>query len=275
MSFVNVGNQSAGNFINVGNFAPASAGTVSGPFSSVVGFSPSNATLFGSSFSPLSLSPVAWFRSDLGVNVVSGLVAQWNDQSGNNYNCSNASSSYQPSYSSSGGLNNLPRVTWSAPGSSQNLQNSSFTLASYPVDVFVVATCNFAAGSYNAGLFDLGDEQNFAFQEASTTYFCIYNGTIFPNTNYNTSIGASFVAEFCNLGSASSFISVNGANTATGDFGENPQSAPYLTIGCYYGMAGDNWGGDIYELIIFNHQLSTAQRHELLAYVQTRYGIIT
>ncbi len=54
----------------------------------------------GDDFSPLSLAPLAWYRSDL-VTESGGVVSAWPDQSGNGHHLTQADAGKRPAYSAS------------------------------------------------------------------------------------------------------------------------------------------------------------------------------
>jgi len=224
-------------------------------------------------FSPKILSPFAWFRSDQGVTTVSGAVSQWNDLSGDGYNVSQSISAQRPTYNTSGGINGRPRLTFPTVDGNYGLFNSSFTLAVYPVEVFVVATTTATNPTYHAIMLDLGNQNNIVYQVSGTNNLGFYNGTG-PDA-VAISVNTPFIADAYNNGDITSFITINGTTTSTGYVGITAQAATKLTIGNYNGIAagGNGFGGDIYEIIVFNYHLSSAQRTQVLNYLSSLYKI--
>jgi hypothetical protein len=227
------------------------------------------------SFSPLSLSPTAWFRSDLGISLDgSNNVETWNDQSGNGYNVTQGTSAERPAYNTSGGANGRQRLTWTE--SDMGLQNTSFSLAAYPVDIFVVATYSATLPASNGVyMIDLGSNNDVILIQSGTPNPTFYDGILLSYTNNNFTQNVPAVLEACNLGSASTFINMNGGTPTTGSTGTTAQAATSLTIGNYGGGFLLGWIGDIYEVVIFSSELSSGNRNSLLAYFTSVYGIIT
>jgi hypothetical protein len=228
------------------------------------------------SFSPLSLSPTAWFRSDLGITQSGGKVSQWNDQSGNGYNVSQSNATFQPTYSASGGPNGTPALGWTGATNSILLQNTSFTYAaqSQPTDIFVVATCNVSLPIGNgAYCVDLGSNTDVIFVATGSSTLTAYNGDLLAGAS-NITQNAAFVAELCNIQTSSSFITINGTSTSTGALGDDNQGSTDLTIG-NFGGGSNGWQGTISEVLVFNYELNSTQRAKVLSYVSSRYGITT
>lgn len=227
----------------------------------------------GSSFSPIQLNPIVWLRSDLGVTqsiTHPGNITQWNDQSGNGYNVSQGTQASQPTYVSSGGTNNLPYLNFgSTELGNANLQNTSFTFSPFPADIFIIATPTNIT-SNNHVLLDLGITNDYTV--INSGFFSLYDGSYINDENIIPATNITYLVEACNLGTASSFVAVNGGTPTVGSVGSASQAATAITIGNYYGT-GFNWVGNIYEIVICNYLLSSLQRNQMLTYINTRYGI--
>ncbi len=215
---------------------------------------------------------VAWFRSDMGITQSGGTVSAWADLSGNGHNVSQSNSSYQPTYNTMGGANGQPRLTWSSYSTDVLLQNTSFTLAMEPVDIFIVATPSTIPVTAGAYLIDLGSNNDVFFIESGFDYPAFYDGNIVGYGGGDLVAGSAVIIEGCNVGSSSSFINVNGGTATTGDVGSNGQGSNYLTIGNYIG-GSNSWEGDIYEVVICSTNLSSTERGYLNYYLGQRYGI--
>jgi hypothetical protein len=253
--------------------SPITVGT-SKNFIQVGGLAPSNSSgLFSSSFSPLSLSPTVWLRSDLGITQSGGTVSGWNDQSGNGYNVSQATSDLQPAYAASGGANNLPTITWSSAESDNiGLQNTSFTFPISTIEYFIVASTTSPTG-FQQYMIDLGQNTNVIeiYPPEAPNYFSAYNGAVLSG-NYSISANAAFVVDVMNNDASTSFFNVNGGSPTVGSIGGNSQGVHTLTIGNFQ-SGGYAWLGVIYEVIIFDYELTSTQRAKVLSYVSSRYGI--
>jgi hypothetical protein len=224
-------------------------------------------------FTPISLSPLVWLRSDLGITTISGNVSTWADQSGNGYNVSQSNGSDRPTYNT-GGLNGRQKLTWTS--GNMFLQNTAFTFATntQSMDIFVVATLT-TAPSTGAGntLIDLGSNNDSVLVVPSASTLEFYNGGQ-VTTLASLSSGVGFVVEAYNNPTSSGFIALNGGSQIAGNISSNAQGATDLTVGCYQ-FGFDGWVGDIYEVLLFNYELSAGSRNALLNYFTNLYGIAT
>jgi hypothetical protein len=222
---------------------------------------------------PLSLNPLAWYSSDVGVTETSGLVTQWNDRSGNGYNLSQGTAIDRPAFNTSGGANNKPRLTFNT---TNFLSNTAFTYSTAsPVEVFVVATTTSTGSTVIECLVDLGDQNNLIYQYQNGTDLALYNGAALKTQSIG--VGTPFIGDFTNDGSGNGTIAVNGGTPATGSVGTASQATTNLTIGSYNNQSADleGWIGDIYEVLVFSYVLSTYQRQQVLQYLNAVYGIAT
>lgn len=73
-------------------------------------FFPQFSNLFVAPYVPQpAATPYAWYKADVGVTQSSGLVTQWNDQSGNNRHLTVPFGATEPNYISNG-INSLPAI---------------------------------------------------------------------------------------------------------------------------------------------------------------------
>ena len=212
-------------------------------------------------------SCIMWFRSDLGITLISGLVSQWNDQlNSGGYNVTQATSGNRPTYSASGGVNGIPYLGF-AVASTQDLANASFThAASIPTECFIVATSSLASAQQI--IIDFGADTNIVAQLVSSTTLAMYNGSILNGAS--PALNSIFILDFSQDGVGNGSIAVNGGTAATGSVGSTAQGVTNLSIGSAY-TNSQGWTGNIYEIFCFNVQLSTAQRQEVLNYLNYRY----
>ena len=222
-------------------------------------------------FSPISLTPTVWLRSDLGIARTGLNVTAWSDQSGNGYNVTQSGPSSQPTYSLAGGVNGLPKLTFTA-AAAQALLNASFVMGMVPAEIIAVATTTDSAPSANFVIVDLGNSSDYVGQSSGVLSSRFYNGTSLLGDSYVN--GTPFIVDAANDGTPASFVAVDGLST-TGSVGTDGQLANILTVGNYNGGAvgGNGWGGDIYEVLVFDYILSAPQRAEIIAYLSARYSI--
>ncbi len=221
-------------------------------------------------FSPGLLSPTAWYRSDLGITTASTLVTAWADQSGHGYTLTPAVAG--PVYTSSGGAGGQAYLSYPG-GTVLGLQNTSFTMAPYPAEWFVVGQSTTTAPPVSSAvLVDLGFQNDFTAQTSGEDLET-YNGNIIISA-IGSALLSPFVLDVCNLGSASTFFTFNnGSVMMPGDIGTNAQGTSVITVGNYQGeTTGNSWIGTIYEVVVFDHQLSSGQRALMQSYIAARYG---
>lgn len=232
----------------------------------------------------------AWYRSD-DVTLVSGKVSQWNDKSGNGLHATQSTAAYRPSYSTSGGLKNLPYIQ----------TTESFSLGT-----------GLLAGT--TGTWDfLHNEESTVFMIAKTSGndWCWLMGTHL----YSISEVGYSLSSTTTPGSIFSNIVGNGVGTVAG-FGLNSfvidptkfhkfitsfkyQASPadsfmfkldnkQLSVPAIRtvsvassGQLGIGFGGDgyysansqIHEVIIFNRRITPDEIRVVEAYLNQRYGI--
>lgn len=227
-------------------------------------------------FTPLSLSPTAWYRADLGATTAGGFITALADQSGNGYDLTvnTAGGALAPGYSASAGPNGTAALVYTEL-TTMGLSNASFPVSSV-MDIFMVATSStvsaasndYLIGSY-AATFEIfqieGDDVINSSQDGG-----LHNLMATPRVN------VPFILESSTVGTTSSAITmINGANTGmTGNAGSNSPSSG-IALGHYGGSPTGtfSWNGQINECIIFNYTLSDYQRQQVIEYLSARYNI--
>ena len=215
-------------------------------------------------FAPTDLPGCAiWLRSDMGVTAPNGTVSTWLDQSGNNNNVTQSVASNQPGYQPNGGANNQAYTSWTSL-SGQALNGAATTL-NQPMEVFVAARATTIPPT-TSYLFESGANNNALVQ--STNNILTYDGAYGPTSSITAN--TDFIADAFYNG-PSSQLSINGGPSQTGNAQANVSSGG-ITIGNYLG-GGHAWGGNIYEVVVFNRSLSTAERAVVNQYMSARYAI--
>jgi hypothetical protein len=212
-----------------------------------------------------------WLRSDLGISLDgSGNVSAWADQSGNGNTVSQASSGQRPAYASTGGPLGLPALVWPALGNSLLLQKTGYADALLK-DVFIVATpATIPAAPPYGYVIDFGGNVSVLFSYPGSVVQA-YNGTFLGGPGIVS--GTPFVLEeqLTSPGGVAT-LTVDGTASDTGFLGTAVGTS--LTIGNYAG-GSNGFSGSICEVIVFPALLTTAQRTNVLTYLQIRYGINT
>lgn len=227
----------------------------------------------GALTSPTQISGcVAWFRADLGVTSSSGLVSQWNDQSGTgdaNKNCTQSTGASKPTLNSSNASYNY-KPTLDFDGTDDYMQSGTWVSAlSQPFTDFVVG--HSPAGASGSLALDTLSATQASLRIEGSTHPGIYAGTTtVDSTGVWTSAGA-FCAIF-NGGSSTLYFNSH-TSTGSGNPGTNGRNG--TTIGTYDGqLTGPyNWQGSIAEIITYNRVLSGSEITRVMKYLGTRYGI--
>lgn len=245
-----------------------------------------NGNVNDSSISPLELSPVAWYRSDLGITLTSGSVTQWNDQSGNGWNLTvRPSFGIAPVYSTNGGPNGTPALLY--PGSDETwLVNTAFNqvgVLGFPMENFIVCTPTVLPVGVNSFIFDLGSDQGTdtpgiceLWQQNETSEIS-FGGAVSGLVDYIYTLNAPIIINTCCNNTGSSFMAVNGGAPQYAPIVNYPaSSSPQVAINVgHYGQLGNySFGGMIMEVIVFNYELFPNQRTQILQYLNARYGIL-
>lgn len=220
-----------------------------------------------------------WVKADAGVTKDSNnYVSAWADQSGNGYDVSQATSSNQPLYVASV-LNGKPVIRFAGDrtANSDALDRSSISMSGATgMSILVVGkitTTEFFGTFVAYG----NDNDVFHLDEySSTTRWSGINNIPSPN-----SMGSSFkILETAFVDSADSVtLYEGGTSVATGTCTNSLLSSGFLTIGgakYYFGVY--NWAntalnGDIAEILIYDHALSSADRTTAVNYLKNKYAL--
>jgi hypothetical protein len=229
--------------------------------------------LFESAFNAASIAGVKlWLRSDVGITQSGGLVSQWTDQSAAVWQFVQATGANQVSYSTSGGVNGLPYLSAAANSSVLSLVCSTFTALSWPYEVFVVARPSSISPAQDGHMLDFGAGSTPAlFQQVGAAGMSEYSGGSGPNSPA-MSAGVDCVIDaqndtgnVCRMGLNGT---VNSGALTSGSTGTG------ITLFNYPPLTGSHsWPGWIYEVVIYDHILSSTDRNNLLGYFQSRYSI--
>jgi hypothetical protein len=235
----------------------------------------------GASFSPTNLSGLSlWLKADAGVTLSGADVTAWADQSGNGKNAVGAGT--LPTLQSNA-INGLPAIRFNngydigrfVISSSFNLKNSSAFVVvkqlnidnSYPRFLSFPSLNNL---DYNADdglciLFNNGVPQ---LQLTSN------NNNAFIENEVANNVFALVSYKIDNSGNMSLFY--NGGSEATS---QNSNMASQNGLGeIYIGQSQSNIGseglyGDIAEIVMYNRAVTTIERQQVEAYLNTKYAI--
>jgi hypothetical protein len=239
-------------------------------------------------WTPVTLAPQLWLRSDLGVTLNGTTVSQWNDQSGNGNNVAQASEIRQPTFISNL-YNNRPGMWYGFPTSTANTRKLVSTLSSFSstanFDWYIVTYATQA--DITALQARNGSIAYAATIDLSSATFT--NNYIIMSISQNADTRTRFY-----VGGTSTFL--NGTNeinrpvlmcmnrTATTPRGfrdntgtsltqnANAVSARPIGIGGIVFNDSQPHCGSIIEVVTFNRYLTQTERTNLLAYFSNRYN---
>ncbi len=208
----------------------------------------------------------AWYRSDLGITTSSGLVTNWNDQSGNSVNLT-AASGYRPTYTSSW-TNGHQGLTFSG----HVCKTTTGPALTSPVTMFVFMSSTATDNTRPYYMFE--------FDHTNSWYF--EYETADPGWGMNSGSLLSYVASSPTLAAhlweitfngASSEIRLSGVQKATGTAGTNNLTASTTFYMGAQGSFGDNGLiGVIGEFFWYNSNLSSGDRTKVRDYCTTFWG---
>lgn len=225
-------------------------------------------------FSPVDIAGLKlWLKADTGVYKDAGITLavegesaqQWNDQSGNANNVTQATAAARPIYKINI-INGQPAVRFDG---SDDRMAASFALVQ-PTTVFIVGKkANttqhgyFVDGITATGLI-LSDNNAVP---VSSSVWRLYAGS---GVETAITIDTSFHVFGGIANGASSLISVDGATTS-GNAGAS--NANGITLGSIGSQDAAFLNGDLAEVVIYDSALSDANRNKVESYLGTKYGI--
>ena len=222
---------------------------------------------------------VLWLRSDLGVVTTAGgkSLSSWADQSGAGNSATAGAAT--PTYSASGGVLDLPRISTSALANQYMLGNFATNVTAHTL----FAVLGYASPLNNFASFagtDASNTVNSGFAQFSETPTGIVaragSGGAFASatTADTSSIGAPGIYSTAAASNANVDLYVNGVSKATAATGFTLASCPkYVLFGLGLPLQY-NFIGDAYELVLFNTVLNAADRTRVHRYLGARYGIV-
>lgn len=235
-------------------------------------------------FSPNNFAGLAlWLEGDSGVTISSGKVSQWNDISGNNIHCYQATPSNQPTLVTESEFLNKPAIRFS--GTATDGLKSTLNIPHYndsSLTVFMLVKGLNQTGSVSAGFLNVNDYTNGLWLQQNIS-----------TGNYRM---------LCNLSLGTSAVDVVGAAPATGFpyriFGFQKNRGQYVRLDTNGVMGGINTSdvgsittpftnapyvlgysntfaalhGDIAEIIVYTTALNSTQKATVENYLYNKYS---
>jgi hypothetical protein len=219
------------------------------------------------SFDPTSIAGLqAWLKADAGTSTTTDGVAvsQWNDQSGNGRNFTQATGSLQPLYKAAI-FNGLPVVRFDgvddfmAVAAALETSNTSF---------FIVTSFS-KVTAFAAFFASSGTAANFRQNNLTGQIQITYNG---GNTATATDIsGARHVIGVQLPLGASGEIRVDGGAATAGGANVAAQAGTALQLAAN-GSGGATMTGDVGEVLLYNSVLSAGNRQAVEAYLKAKWA---
>ena len=186
-------------------------------------------------------------------------ISTWTDKSGNGRNATQATTSKQPIYVLSQGLQFVP-------ANATVLQGSAFTNTTTGANVFVVGT------------FFSSERQRFAFIVTSNQYGVLMDNTVHgPNispTSYQTNISLStntrYILSGNRLNTGDILSAINGTNNST--FSTSTSTTNRYEIGNDTGNAVP-LNGYVHEILYYDAIFTTEQKQQIEGYLAWKWGL--
>jgi hypothetical protein len=232
-------------------------------------------------FTPKKLSGLSlWLKADAGVTLSGANVTAWADQSGNGNNAvgSETLPTLQPNT-----INGLPSIRFNNtdPDISKFTISNNFNLKNS--SAFVVVKQISLENSFARMLAFLGSNDDYDSDDGLAFVFNNVASQLQVESNSNSAVIENLVAdnEFAsvsykidNSGNISVFY--NGASEGTAQnanmTSQNSGGSLYIGQGSQ-NVSGAGLYGDIAEVILYNSNLTTPQRQQVEAYLNTKYAI--
>ena len=220
-------------------------------------------------FQPTNLPNLAlWLSADSSINITSGKVIQWNDLSGNGNHFTPPLVSDQPSYQFSPYLDGFAGVVFDGTDRLLSISNFSFSNAT----IFIVSTQNTGDASFSR-LIDHSYNLGFWLGRSGSTIGGGFIEGAAPYGNFNSiqDNKPSILSLVRNGAITSYFINSIPFASPTRTTNSSPTSSNKIALGAT--LTGGNPGKkNIYEVVIYNTNLSNANRLAVEYYLKNKYA---
>ncbi len=213
-----------------------------------------------------------WLRSDLGVISSAGSVSEWDDVSGLANNATQSVGGNKPTVVANV-LNGLPAVTF---GASQFLQVPA-GMSDFTGGASIFAILNPTSVTAGARILDFGNgtaSNNLQLQEPSTNGAALYafNGASSSNVTASSALNLNQfqLLEAVHNGAALGTLYTNSVQQAQNTLNNLVNIKRTNNFIAQGSGGGNNFIGQIVELLVFNRGLTTAERAGLEAYALNR-----
>ena len=217
----------------------------------------------GASFSPANLSGLSlWLKGDAGITLSGSNVTAWADQSGN---ANNATATDTPTLTTIGGKTFLDFTGGYFTGAE---------LLTQPQATIMVVV-NFAFGAGVAVMFSqsISGEDNIAFYTGDGSgdqLFAFYNGAGIASNAISSFNQTYLYGVTCDGTDGQLYF--NSTTDSQGYIGEFATGGTYY-LGKWVGGDATTIGMRLAEIIVYNRVLTTPERQQVEAYLNTKYSI--
>jgi Rib/alpha/Esp surface antigen-like repeat protein len=203
----------------------------------------------------------AWFRADSLVTVVSGAVSQWGDASGNGFNALQGTAANRPALVQNiTSLNGKSAIRFD--GTNDLLRVASFN-QNQPMSAFIVWKANGTGIQFAFGGIDATNRLSLYYSGGSIAM--LGGGGIL----YNKSAPFNYTLNSALFNRNTSSLYDASVAKATGDVGANVLTG--LNIGTAHNTT-NFLNGDIAEIILYDKNVTTAERQNVERYLRTKYA---
>jgi len=215
-----------------------------------------------------------WLKADAGVTSSSGSVSQWIDQVNGNALIQSTAAN-QPQYVAAD-QNGIPGIRFDGQDDLSASQSNGlgFTLKSN-ITVITVGMTTAPSQIQNSvclGLYPNGEQGRFMGYSNSLEAFNYNSGGAAPSSGVFTIETASYNSSLSEVAFSQNGISTSVEQVASGFGALGPGiyvgAAPFLSM-------NQGWQGDISEILVYDHVLSTSELQQVSSYLAGRYGIIS
>jgi hypothetical protein len=219
-----------------------------------------------------------WLKADAGITTdSSGNISSWSDQTGN-YPVTQSSDSNKPSYVNLAS-NGKPAVRFNG---SQWLYNSSeVSEINADMTMIIVGATSITPNSNEFMALDLGPGGGGGHDRIMGYWYDlqIFDTDGSGSTVYGTGVAApdinTFVTEaiLVNPDLTNAIFYRNGTQTASDTLSGIQSVGSGVTIGAYHGTSNYEWQGEIAEVLLYNHKLSSDEFSRVDGYLADKYGL--
>ncbi len=222
-----------------------------------------------------------WLKADTGVSVSGSNVTKWNDMSGLANNAPTVNGTAPTLVSNS--LNYHPVVNFTGNGGLQGAFGTAIT--SNSTSAFIVTNTAASNPTYT-GVFSIANTTGNNTDYNSNSTACVFmtggsnematyrNGFLGNYTNANALGSYHMFSSLFSSTANTNYFYTEGANNSNGAFSSSNFGSGMYTIGSRWANALPSLylNGQIAEVILFNTQVTTAQRNQVESYLATKYG---